>query len=186
MIGRVWVVLVLALAVGCSAEPDKQAGIHGGLVDLVEAYSPQPPRPEPTPAGVGSSIALRGNDGEAVRVTVVELVDPAPPRDRFSQPDTGFRLVAVQLQLENIGQTPYQDAPSNGANLIDAKGQQYSHTFRQVSPGQTLGGTHTISPGDSRLGYVVFDLPESAEAAKLQYALNSGYARHVGEWKLKP
>ncbi len=136
-------------------------------------------------AAVGAAITLHGNDpGLQMEVTVTKVVERATPANDFLKPKTGNRLVAVELQLRNAGQAVYDDSPSNGALLIDDQGQQYRSTYGEVREGVLLSAV-TVSPGDSRKGVVLYEIPETVKLAKFQFGLNSGFASQKGEWTLQ-
>ncbi|MFF4197033.1 DUF4352 domain-containing protein [Nonomuraea sp. NPDC001831] len=148
------------------------------------APSTAPPRKaEPSTASVGGAITLEGFEGLKMAVTLTKLVDPATA-GQYQAPKAGYRLVAVQLTLKNVGPTVYSDSPTNGAVLIDADDQQYQSSFQDVREGQGFGGTATINNGDSRKGVIVYEVPKSAKVVKFQFALNSGFADQKGEWTL--
>lgn len=135
-------------------------------------------------AAVGDPITLQGSDDALkVRVTVVSVVDPAQGGDEFTQPGEGNRFVAVQLRLENVGDAVYDDSPSNGATLIDAEGQSFDSTLLETNAGPDLGSP-TINKGDSRLGYVSFEVPTTSQITRFQFGLDSGFADQKGEWTL--
>jgi hypothetical protein len=139
---------------------------------------------QPSTAAVGGALTLAGIDpGLKMTVTLTKVVNPATP-DQYSKPKTGNKLVAIELTLANSGQAVYDDSPTNGATLIDGEGQQFRPTYSDVGEGQAFGGTSTINMGDSRKGVIVFEVPESAQPAKFQFALNSGFADQKGEWAL--
>ena len=102
----------------------------------------------------------------------------------YSKPKTGNRYVAVQLEFANVGATTYSDSPTNGISLIDGSGQVWDTTFGQTTAGPGFAGSLTIAPNDSRVGWVVFELPVDLAAVKIQVALDSGFAEVAGEWKL--
>jgi hypothetical protein len=139
------------------------------------------PAPDP---GVGDTITLSGLNGEEIAATVTRVVDPASPASEFDQPDSGDRLIGVRLKLHNVGSIGYSDAPDNGAILIDKSGQSFNPTFASISAGQSFPGAVNISPGDTRLGYVVFEAPKATEISSFQFALNSGFADETGEWSV--
>ncbi|MEU9833490.1 DUF4352 domain-containing protein [Streptosporangium sp. NPDC048047] len=138
-----------------------------------------------SPAGIGGTLTLHGRDPElVVDVMVTNVFDKATPANDFIKPKTGSRYVAVELRLENKGRAVYDDSPSNGAMLIDDQGQQYRSTFGDVREGVDLRGGVTVTTGDRRKGVLVFELPENVKPAKLQFALDSGFADQKGEWVL--
>ncbi|MEV1167412.1 DUF4352 domain-containing protein [Nonomuraea sp. NPDC049784] len=143
------------------------------------------PRQEPPAATVGGAITLEGTDpGLKMTVTLTKVINPATPAQDFMKPKTGNKFVALEITLANAGQAVYSDSPTNGAMLIDGEGQQYRTTLFDVREGQSFGGSATINTGDSRKGVLVFEVPEGAKLAKLQFALNSGFAQQKGEWTL--
>ncbi|GII65074.1 hypothetical protein Skr01_51590 [Sphaerisporangium krabiense] len=146
----------------------------------------QPPAATPaSAAAVGATLLLEGMDaGLKIDVTVTKVVEKATPANDYSRPKTGNRYVAIELQLTNKGQAVYDDSPSNGAKLIDDQGQQYNSTFGDVREGVLLSSV-TITPGDSRKGVILYEIPEAVKLAKFQFGLNSGFASQKGEWNLR-
>jgi len=88
--------------------------------------------------------------------------------------------------LRNLGKSPYQDSPSNGAKVIDAKGQSFASTIAaNVKAGPDFaGGQVNILPGDKALGVVVFEVSKKVKIAKVQFATDSGFGQ-VGEWRVQ-
>jgi Domain of unknown function (DUF4352) len=140
---------------------------------------------ESTEAQVGDSITLHGSDAELeVRITVTQIIDPAPPKDEFFTPEGGARWVAVELRLVNVGTTVYDDSPGNGASLIDNKDQSYTETFAETSACRYIGTGLKIAAGDRRVGCLVFEVPERVKPRKFQMTLDSGFGPETGEWVL--
>jgi hypothetical protein len=141
--------------------------------------------PAPKPAKVGDTITLTGDtDGEKVAVTLVKVADPAAGADDFSQPKAGDRFVAVQFRLANVGTAVYSDSPTNGAQLSDDQGQIYSTSFADTRTGQDFPGQVDLTPGNSALGVIVFELPAGAKTAMAQFGLDSGFGQK-GQWLLR-
>ncbi|MFC4534723.1 DUF4352 domain-containing protein [Sphaerisporangium dianthi] len=132
---------------------------------------------------VGRSPCAATTPAYRSKVTVTKVTQRATPSNQFLKPKTGNRYVAVELRLANKGRAVYDDAPSNGAKLIDSEGQQYNTTFGEISEGVVLSAV-TVSPGDSRKGVLLFEIPASVKPAKFQFGLNSGFADQKGEWIL--
>ncbi|MEV0231427.1 DUF4352 domain-containing protein [Nonomuraea sp. NPDC050786] len=166
--------------------PSKQPEANQPAATEPAQQQPQEqPRQEPSAATVGGAITLEGTDpGLKMTVTLTKVVNPATPAQDFMKPKTGNKFVALEITLANAGQAVYSDSPTNGAMLIDGEGQQYRTTLFDVREGQSFGGSATINMGDTRKGVLVFEVPEGAKPAKLQFALNSGFADQKGEWTL--
>jgi hypothetical protein len=68
--------------------------------------------------------------------------------------------------------------------LIDSAGQQYRTSITDTGAGQGFGGSVTMPPGDTRVGFVTFEIPDSAQPFKMQMALDSGFADQAAEFAL--
>lgn len=145
------------------------------------AATPAPPEP-----GIGATLSLEGNTrGERLDVTVLKAVDPARTTNQIFAPEPGNRFVAVQFQLRNTGEAPYEDSPVNGAVLVDADGQRFDAAlFAKTSAGPAFPASVSISPGDTARGFITFELPDAAKPVPVQSAMNSGFSDDVGEWTL--
>jgi Domain of unknown function (DUF4352) len=136
-------------------------------------------------ARVGDTLTLSGFEEELqMAVRVQEVYDPAQPQGRFDRPESRTRYVAVGMTLENVGSDVYSDSPSNGAFLIDTEGQQFT---TWLGPSWMIAKTLApprIAPADSRLGCVVFQVPEPVVPDRFQFTLESGFGPETGEWRL--
>ncbi|MGW6910961.1 DUF4352 domain-containing protein [Streptomyces sp. NPDC054940] len=139
----------------------------------------------PDVAKVGDTLALKGMEsGSGLDVTVVKVVDNAKSGDEFFAPEDGNRWVGVQFQLVNTGTKVYSDAPGNGAKMADDQGQQFGTTLADISAGPSMSSDVRLKPGAKTLGWVVFEVPKASKAATVTFAMDSGFAQQVGEWKL--
>jgi hypothetical protein len=157
-------------------EPDSSPG---------QARATAPERGEGRPrARIGEAITLSGTDDRLrMKVTLLEVVDPAPAPDEFLAPARGNRFVAVRLRLENVGAVPYDDTPANGAVLIDRDDQQWEPSIIDaVEPGL---GSPKIAPGHRRVGFITFEVPRKARPVVFQFTLDSGFGPETGEWRLR-
>ncbi|WP_439680843.1 DUF4352 domain-containing protein [Embleya sp. MST-111070] len=139
-----------------------------------------------TVASVGSTLDLKGiTGGEKLSVTVLKVTDNAVPKNQFSEPETGSRLVSVQFKLENTGSKPYNDAPSNSAKLIDSDGQSFNAAIvNETTAGPALNSV-TINTGAVGSGWITFEVPKSAQLAKVQFTMDSGFSNNTGEWLVR-
>jgi hypothetical protein len=145
---------------------------------------PAPAVTTPTAAS-GDSITLEGFSDLKMTVTVRNVLDDAPAGDQFSTPRAGNRFFAVQFEFANTGAVAYSDSPTNGIELVDAAGQTYSPALiASTAAGPSFAGSLQIAPNDSRVGWVVFELPTDQTAVKVLVALDSGFADMVGEWSV--
>ncbi len=169
--------LVLGLVAGCGAsnvntQPDKSAAKGGS---------------DSSSAKVGQPITIKGSaDGSQLQVTVIKVVKTRPT-DQFSKVDKGQGLIAVQFKMVNTGTTAYNDAPSNGAVVVDARGQQYDGDagilFQKVSAGVLLPTLVKLAPNNKALGYLVFQVPLKAHIRQIQFAMDSGFG-DTAQWNV--
>ncbi|GGY42450.1 DUF4352 domain-containing protein [Streptomyces djakartensis] len=139
----------------------------------------------PEVAGVGDTIALKGTEsGSGLDVTVVKVVDNAESGDEFFAPEDGRRWVGVQFRLVNTGTKAYSDSPGNGAQIADDQGQQFGTVLADITAGPSMSSDVRLKPGAKALGWVVFEVPKASKAATVSFAMESGFAEQVGEWKL--
>jgi hypothetical protein len=134
-------------------------------------------------AGVGDTIVLSGNSsGEKVAVTLVRVYQRDAPA-QFETPDAGDRYASVQLRYRNVATAAFSDAVSNEVTVVDGKGQSYQSTIATGVGCTQFPGTEDIPPGQTGLGCVVFQVPDSARIAEVQVTLDSGMGPQTGEWK---
>jgi Domain of unknown function (DUF4352) len=179
------VVAIIVIAVVAAAG-------NGGHTVTTGGSSAAPSSPAATarstaaPAKIGSTITLAGNDsGEQMAVTVTKIYRHAQPATSFDDPSSGDRLVAVQFRLDDTGSAAYSDAPSNGAEVVDASGQSYQSSLDDAADCTSFPGTENIAPGASGLGCVVFEVPQAAVITEVQFTLDSGMGPQTGQWDVR-
>lgn len=136
-------------------------------------------------AGAGDTIGLQGHHaGDVLDVTLVKVVDPAPPANSYAGASAGKHLVGVQLRIVNHGHAVYQADPQMGTKLKDAAGETFTASITsETSAGQALDSGLTLSPGDTALGFVVFEVPDGLKAAQVQYLVNT-VGGNVAQWTI--
>ncbi len=139
----------------------------------------------PEAAKVGDTITLTGSeDGSKLDVTVVKVADNAKSSVDGFVPEGGNRWIGVQFQLVNTGTVAYGDSPANGTQVYDEEGQQFGPTFADITAGPTMSSDVNLKPGAKALGWITFEAPKGVKVATVQFAMDSGFADQVGEWKL--
>jgi hypothetical protein len=127
------------------------------------------------PAAVGGSLLIHGQGDEALNTTLVVVVDPAS-----GQATTGNRLVAVALQLTNVGSGTVDGSFGDGVTL-NADGTAYSPVGGGPDPDLR---NVSLEPGASTGGYLTFEVPESAGLQTLEITLDGGSGPETGTWDL--
>jgi hypothetical protein len=69
-------------------------------------------------------------------------------------------------------------------DVSDTAGQSFRSTFADTSAGPSFPAVVTIGAGDTGLGFITFEVPHESQVAKVQFALNSGFADETGEWQV--
>lgn len=138
-------------------------------------------------AQVGSTLDLTGESSdEKMAVTVVKVINRGHGADMFSSPDHGKRFFAVQFRLRNIGTTPYNDSPSNGAQVVDSSGQSYDSDFNDIRHCQSFPGSEVIAPGSTGLGCIVFQVGKQATSPRSSSRLTQVSPAIRGNGTLSP
>jgi hypothetical protein len=117
-----------------------------------------------------------------MEVTVLKVIDPSKPADDSFHAERGKRLVSVRLRLTNVGTLVYDDTPRNGAVMIDRDGQQ--HDAGVLDPVEPALDSPRIQPGESRVGFITFEIIKGIKLHAFQLTLDSGFGPETGEWRL--
>lgn len=135
-------------------------------------------------AALGDAIKIKGSEaGSEITVTMVKVAVSAKPSDEFSTPGAGNRFAAVQFVIKNSGTIAYEDAPINGAKVIDAEGQQFDAALFASKAGVALPATVKLAPGSSAKGFLTFEVPKKAKLVGAQFSTDSGFGQ-TAEWKI--
>lgn len=146
--------------------------------------------PSATPSGssgaaakVGDTIAVSGDGDEKFDATLVQIVDPAKAANEYSGPDDGNRLIAVQWRITNTGTATVDNPPAFDTKLVDANGQIFELSIGARAAGVEFPTSVQIPPGESRLGFVTYEVPKDTVIVKVEY--EGGYGKPSAQWKLK-
>lgn len=135
------------------------------------------------PAGLGATITVTDESGVDLAVTLEKTDAAAKATDGFSTPDHGDQYYAAQFEIKDVGSAAWSDSPSNCVVVKDGKGQTFQSTIVQsVSSGPLMAGTANIAPGDSALGWIVFEVPEGDRVTAVQFTPLSGMGSDTAQW----
>lgn len=149
--------------------------------------------PAPVPAGRGvlgpeRSAILRGDDGEQMTVTVVDVADPAPTRDPYGRsaleisPRIGFRMVQVDLVVENTGGVPFIDDVEKYGWLVDRAGRTYARDKRMTGVRQ-LHPASRLDPGSLNGRSIVFEVKGSVDVTRFRLSTHPGVVGQTQDWR---
>jgi len=132
---------------------------------------------------IGSTATLSTPSGP-IEVTLVQVVDPATPKEPYMKPTSGERWIGVQFKIVNKGSSQFVDSPMGGLAAADPQGQpEDEFPDQEISAGpmiDPLAGIH-LQPGDTTLGFIVYSLPVGTKMARIQYTPKGG---STAEWVL--
>lgn len=173
-----------------STQPQKTPAAEQTETRTKEPAASRSPNATPgkSAAAVGDTISLHGiDDGSRLDVTILKWADPVEATDSFLGPEAGKRWIAGQFQITNTGKATYTDSPSNGAQVVDGKGQHFAATISGgITNGPEMTAALKLPPGDKVLGWIVFEVPEAtSKISKVQFAMDSGFADETGQWTVK-
>lgn len=179
-------VLTLAATLGaCTSAHVNTTPANPGTTSTTTHGAPAASTSVAKKAGVGDTVNINGSKpGDVLAVTLVKIVDPAPPKDEFLTPDAGKRFVAIQIKIVNDGKNVYSDDPQADVKAKDAAGEEMELAFGSTNAGAELPSSVDLTPGDQALGYVSFQVPTGTKITQVQYALISFGGDHVAQWTI--
>lgn len=126
---------------------------------------------------IGATLNVHDSSGNALAVTVTQVVDPATGVDQFNQPNPGDRFVAVEMTLSNQSAATISDDANGDTTVIGTDSQVYTADFDNVSECTNFGyGEFTLLAGSpSELGCVVFQLPNGVNVKQVQFSFDSAF-----------
>ncbi|NUS12076.1 MAG: DUF4352 domain-containing protein [Streptomyces sp.] len=134
-------------------------------------------------AGVGDTVTIAGSTDVELAITLKKWLPSAKSGDEFFTPDKGKMWVAGQFQIKNVGTTAYSDSPGNCVQAADAKGQRFDYFYvDSITAGPQLPSTVDLTPGDTVLGWMVFEVPKGTTVTRVQYTPDSGFGEQTGQW----
>lgn len=69
--------------------------------------------------------------------------------------------------------------------LVDDEDQQQGASIIDSGAGRGFGGSVTAAAGDTRLGWITFEIPDTSRPSRLQFTLDSGFGPETGGWRLE-
>lgn len=135
-------------------------------------------------AKVGSTITLKTDQG-TIAVTLQQVIDPAKSASQIA-PDAGKRYVGAKFGIKAT-KGSYSGDSILAASVIASNGQTYSAGLLQVAGCTDFNnGQITLTPGESAVGCVIFQVPTAVKVIKVRYAgVAAGFPdQQIGEWQV--
>jgi Domain of unknown function (DUF4352) len=124
---------------------------------------------------MGTALTVHDSSGNALAVTMTQVVDPATGADQYATPNPGDRFVAVEMSLTNQSSVTISDDANIDATVIGTDSQAYTADFNSVAECTNFSsGQFTVLAGSpSESGCVVFQLPNGVNVKAVQFSLDS-------------
>ena len=146
------------------------------------ASSPAPTPSAPLTATVGGTFKVTDSSGNVYDVTLQKVIDPAAGSDQFNQPDIGTRFVAAVFKITGVSGTAKDDS-NNSASLTGSNQQVYQPNFDSIAGYTNFNsGDFNVTPGQSEIGAVTFQVPSGVSAAHIQWTV--GFSNSTATWNM--
>ncbi|MCF2526278.1 DUF4352 domain-containing protein [Yinghuangia soli] len=119
---------------------------------------------------------------QPVEVTLLRVVDPAPPQSESTKAEPTGRLVALEWRITNLGAETLDASPSADVKVHDAQGKAYDYSIGGQAFGTPFPATAQLAPGESRTGLVTYEVPLNAKLVKIQH--RGGFDQPPVQWPL--
>jgi hypothetical protein len=122
---------------------------------------------------VGTTFKVTGTDDSgkpiAYDVTLVAVSQNAAPDNSFDGASAGHHLASAEFRITGITGSSHDDANLD-ANAHGSNAQAYNASFSGVAAGTNFSdGDFTVAPGQTEVGYVSFELPNSAQVSNVTW-----------------
>jgi hypothetical protein len=118
-------------------------------------------------------------------VTLTAVTDPASGT-AYESPNPGERFVGATFKLEGLKGT-YSDDANSDAVIIGSNNQTYSASFQSLAGCTNFNyGTFTVSPGQTSVGCVAFQVPTGVTVASVEWNPNAFSTSNPATWVVHP
>jgi hypothetical protein len=136
-----------------------------------------------TPSSIGQSQTVHDFTDSALSVAVSQVIDPATAGAGSGLADSGFRFVAVVINLSDPSGGDIEGNANFSTTVLGSDGQTYTADFGTTSECQNFTyGLFELFGGDTATGCVLFQLPIAVSVQSVSFSLASNYLDTV-EWE---
>lgn len=165
---------MVAVSVGaCGSTMAKDTGTTATATPAaatVHHHAAKPkPKPAPLTGPVGTPYTATDMDNNKMAVKLTKVMDPAKPADSYLGPDNGKRFVGAKFEIKGVSGT-FDDDANSDAVAVGADGQTYQADFDDIAGCTNFNsGEFNVSPGQSSVGCVVFQVPNHVKVKSIQW-----------------
>lgn len=132
---------------------------------------------------VGMPFTDTDDQNNKMEVTLTQIIDPAKPANEFGTPDNGNRFVGAKFSIKGIS-GEFSDDANTDAVLIGSDGQTYQPDFNDIAGCTNFNaGSYSVSPGQTTIGCVVFQVPERVQVQSIQWG--GGFGATPATWTVR-
>ena len=129
-----------------------------------------------TAVAIGSSQTVHDFYGDALTVTMSQILDPATAGTGSGLPDAGFRFVAVEAVLSNTSSGDVGGDANLAMTVRGSDGKTYLANYATVAACTNYSyGEIDVPASGTSTGCVVFQLPTGVTVQSVSFSLDSGY-----------
>jgi hyaluronan synthase/N-acetylglucosaminyltransferase len=158
-------------------------GVPGPVSDVRPRRAPShheapDARPSARRAHLGESLVLPGFDTQ-LRVAAMRVIDPLP--NGGSGKAHRKRLVGIEVELENVGESAYAYVSNGGVRMTTNKGAR-SSSVNGRQPDDALQVDIDLQPGATIRGCMPFLVRTGDHVESFRFVPEAGHAAVAGEW----
>jgi hypothetical protein len=129
-----------------------------------------------TAVAIGSSQTVHDFYGDALTVTMSQILDPATAGTGSGLPDAGYRFVAVEAALSNTSGGDVGGDANLAMTVRGSDGKTYLANYAAVAACTNYSyGEIDVPASGTSTGCVVFQLPTGVSVQSVSFSLDSGY-----------
>jgi hypothetical protein len=143
----------------------------------------------PASHGLETTFTVKDTDDNdnpiTYEITLLHFKAHATPDNSFDAAPAGKHLAGAEFKIHAVSGTAEDDA-NNDANLQGTNDQTYESAFETLASGTNFSnGDYHVPAGETAVGWVSFEVPDSVHIAKVQWTPSSGFSGTEAEWTVK-
>jgi hypothetical protein len=120
------------------------------------------------------------------KVTLVGVDQSAAPDYSFDGASSGHHLASAEFRITGVSGTGQDDADSD-AGVNGTNQQVYQPSFDGLAAGTNFSSADfSVSAGQTQVGYIAFELPDSAKVASVTWQPNAFGSNAPATWTVSP
>jgi hypothetical protein len=183
VIGAVFIAIIVIAVVTSHGSGVSTTPAGSSSTTTASTGSASPSASHKAVAGIGSYFDVADGSGDAYRVTLVRVIDPAQGASQFDTPDNGKRFVGTVFTIKALNGSPQNEDANTDAAVIGSNGQTYTADFSSIAGYTNFNnGSIQVAQGETQTGAVTFQVPNGVKVLEVQWTPSGGFGSTV-QWK---